>query len=430
MRLRWNEIPPRLYGVLVGLAALGAGAPISSQEPAVQAAQPSAELEELVGRIALYPDDLLSIILPGSTFPLQIVEADRWIQQNKGNTEAKPKDSWDESVKALINYPEVVTMMSNDLDWTSALGEAVAADQTAVMDAVQAFRRRADGAGNLQSDDKTTVVVEEDVVKIVQADPEVIYVPQYEPQVVVVQQTVPVYPTYYPAPYPVYYHPYPPGYSFAAGFFWGATVAYAFDWHGGSIHNDIDINVNRNANVNVDRGQAGSRPTDINRSQSQQMKAENRGSWQSQQSPSNVRQGRAPQASTGAGGAQAGTRPTTGAGGAQAGTRPTTGAGGAQAGTRPTTGAGGAQAGTRPTTGSGAQSATRPTTSGGASATNRTQASSASRYSTTSRNASTARSSPPSKDAFSGMSNGRSVNAHSSRGATSRAGGGGGGRRR
>ena len=444
MRLRWNEILRRLSGVLVGLAVLGAGAPLSSQEPAAQAAQPSAELEELVGRIALYPDDLLSIILPGSTFPLQIVEADRWIQQNKGNKDAKPKDSWDESVKALINYPDVVSMMSNDLDWTSALGEAVAIDQTAVMDAVQAFRRKADGAGNLASDDKTTVVVEEDVVKIVQADPEVIYVPQYEPQVVIVQQPVPAPPVYYPTPYPVYYHPYPPGYSFAAGFFWGATVAYAFDWHGGSIHNDIDINVNRNTNVNVDRGQAGSRPTDINRSQSQQMKAENRGSWQSQQSPSNVRQGRAPQASTrpttgaggaqagtrpttGAGGAQAGTRPATGAGGAQAGTRPTTGAGGAQAGTRPSTGAGGAQAGTRPSTGGGAQSATRPTTSGGASATNRSQASNASKYSTTSRNASTARSSPPSKDAFSGMSNGRSVNAQSSRGAMSRGGGGGGG---
>ena len=148
-------------------------------------------------------------MLPGATFPLQIVEADRWIEQNKGNKEAKPKESWDDSVKALINYPDVVTMMSNDLDWTSALGEAVAADQTAVMDAVQAFRRKAEGAGNLKTDDKQIVEVEEDVVKIVQADPQVIYVPTYEPQVVVVQQPAPVYPTYYPTPYPCYYYPYP-----------------------------------------------------------------------------------------------------------------------------------------------------------------------------------------------------------------------------
>ena len=76
----------------------------------------------MVGRIALYPDDLLSIVLPGATFPLQIVEADRWIEQNKGNKEAKPKESWDDSVKALINYPDVVTMMSNDLDWSVGSG--------------------------------------------------------------------------------------------------------------------------------------------------------------------------------------------------------------------------------------------------------------------------------------------------------------------
>lgn len=152
-------------------------------------------LEQLVGPIALYPDDLLSIILPASTYPLQVVEADRWIQQNKDNADAQAKDSWDDSIKALLNYPDVLSMMSGDLEWTAAMGEAVATDQTAVMDSVQSFRRKAEGAGNLKSDDKQLIVVEEEVVKIVQADPQIIYVPQYEPQVVVVQQTVPVYPT-------------------------------------------------------------------------------------------------------------------------------------------------------------------------------------------------------------------------------------------
>ena len=398
--------------VLVLAAPLGAQAPTPAAAPAPSASEaaPSAELEELVGRIALYPDDLLSIVLPGATFPLQIVEADRWIEQNKGNKEAKPKESWDDSVKALINYPDVVTMMSNDLDWTSALGEAVAADQTAVMDAVQAFRRKAEGAGNLKTDDKQIVEVEEDVVKIVQADPQVIYVPTYEPQVVVVQQPAPVYPTYYPTPYPCYYYPYPPGYSFAAGFFWGATVAYAFNWHGGSIHNDIDINVNRNTNINGGNT-INNRPTNIDRGTSNQMAQQGRGSWQSGQSPSNVRQGRAPTATT---------RPANTGGGAQAGTRPSTGnTGGGAAANRPST-----TPAQRPS-GSTGSSATRPQTSN--SAANRSSTSSSgSRYNTTSRNASTARSSPPSQDAFSGQSSGRSVSAQSARGGASRGGGGGG----
>jgi hypothetical protein len=373
-------------------------------------------MENLVGRIALYPDDLLSIVLPASTFPLQIVEADRWIAANKGKKDAKPEDKWDDSIKALINYPDVVTMMSGDLDWTSQLGEAVAADQTVVMDAVQSFRRKAEGAGNLQSDDKQTVVVEEDVVKIVQTDPQVIYVPQYEPQVIVVQQPAPVPPVYYPTPYPCYWYPYPPGYAFASGFFWGATVAWAFDWHGGGIYNDVNINVNRNTNINTgDRNNINNRPTDVNRAQSQQRKQAGGGSWQSGQSPGNVRNGRAPSASTGAVGG--GARPSTGAGGGAA--RPSTGAGAAGGGAaRPSTGAsGGASAGNRAQTGSGSLGGgTTPRASTGTS-----------NYGNTSRNASTARSSTPSNDAFSGMSSGRSVGAQSSRGASSRSYGGGGG---
>lgn len=398
----------------VGLLSVSTVSLVGAQDPvAPAAAQPAsgaAELEELVGRIALYPDDLLSIVLPAATFPLQIVEADRWIAQNKGNAEATPKESWDDSVKALINYPDVVTMMSNDLDWTANMGEAVAADPTAVMDAVQSFRRKAEGAGNLQTDDKQVVTVEEEVVKIVQADPQVIYVPQYEPEVIVVQQTVPVYPTYYPTPYPCYYYPYPPGYSFAAGFFWGATVAFAFDWYGGGIHNDIyinrdtNINIDRGDNVNIDRGDnINNRPTNIDRNTSQQLSQEGRGSWQSKQSPSDVRQGRAPQAST----RQAGT------GGAQATNR----AAGATQGQR-TPGA---------STGASSRQA------GGAASTSRNQPStsaSTSRYNNTSRNASAARSSPPSRDAFSGMSSSRSAGAYSSRGSMSRGGGGGGGGRR
>ena len=357
-------------------------------------------LEELIGPVALYPDDLLSIILPASTFPLQIVEADRWLRENKDNKDAQPKDAWDDSVKALLNYPEVISMMSDDLDWTASMGEAVASDQTAVMDAVQSFRRKTEGAGNLKSDDKQTVVVEEQVVKIVQADPQVIYVPQYEPTVVVVQQPAPVYPTYYPSPYPVYYYPYPPGHAFASAFFWGAATAYAFNWFHGSIHADIDIDIDIDRDRNVDRNSdrdrnVDSRSTNIDRAQSEKMTTENRGSWQSQQSAADVRQGR--------------TSPTTAKAG-QAAQR--------QSGAAPR--AGNSAAGGASRAGTGQPS--RSTASAGASSLN---------YQNATRSSSSARSSQPSRNAYSGMSSGRSANAYSSRGSASRSmSRGGGGRRR
>jgi len=110
------------------------------------------ELEQLVARIALYPDDLIAIVLPASTNPLQIVQADRYLTKRKADPKAPLDDKWDDAVKTLLNYPEIVTMMSGDLDWTAALGEAVVADQGEVLEAVQAFRRKTQSAGNLKSD--------------------------------------------------------------------------------------------------------------------------------------------------------------------------------------------------------------------------------------------------------------------------------------
>src|SRR6185369_17859464 len=134
-------------------------------------------LDKLVGPIALYPDDLVAIILPASTNPLQIVQADRFLEKRKKDPKAPIDDSWDDSVKSLVNYPEVIKQMSSDLDWTAALGEAVVADQGAVLDAVQAFRRKAQSAGNLKTDSKQVVEVEKEIIKIVPADPQVVYVP-------------------------------------------------------------------------------------------------------------------------------------------------------------------------------------------------------------------------------------------------------------
>jgi hypothetical protein len=194
------------WAVLLACVALIATPPTGAQAPAasgnvVQTLAPD-ELMTLVGPIALYPDDLVAIILPASTFPLQLVQADRFLTKRKTDPSLKLDDRWDDSVKSLANYPEVVKRMSEELDWATDLGEAVVADQGAVLDAVQAFRRKAHSAGNLKSDPKQVVEVEKEVIKIVPADPQVIYVPRYNPTTVATYSSVPAY-GYYPSPYPV-----------------------------------------------------------------------------------------------------------------------------------------------------------------------------------------------------------------------------------
>src|SRR6185295_6834251 len=129
-----------------------AAAPTPAAAESTEAALSAEELEQLVARIALYPDDLVALILPASTNPLQIVQADRFLAKRKTDPKAPIDDKWDDAVKSLVNYPEVVTAMSGDLDWTAALGEAVVADQGEVLEAVQAFRRKTQAAGNLKSD--------------------------------------------------------------------------------------------------------------------------------------------------------------------------------------------------------------------------------------------------------------------------------------
>ncbi len=171
------------------------------EEAAAGSQQLSAEeLEEVVGPVALYPDELLAVVLPASTYPLQIVQASRFLEKHAENPELKPDEEWDESILALLNYPEALELMNNDLNWTWKLGEAVADQQEDVMDAVQSFRGKVDEAGNLESNDKVTVVRDEgegeaagqQVIIIESASPEVIYVPTYQPSTVVVQQAAPV----------------------------------------------------------------------------------------------------------------------------------------------------------------------------------------------------------------------------------------------
>ena len=195
----------------------------------------TAELQQLVGPVALYPDDLLAIVLPASTYPLEIVQAVRFLDEFETDGSLEPDESWDESVVALLNYPEVIRMLDREIDWTWRLGEAVISQQTDLIAAVESFRDRAYAAGNLESDEHQTVSNDDGIIEIDPVDDEIIYVPYYEPEEVVVYQPRRVY-HYYPQAYPVYYYPYPYGHSFASGYFWGVTTAFTIGWSNHYLH--------------------------------------------------------------------------------------------------------------------------------------------------------------------------------------------------
>ncbi len=210
--------------------------PVDDSGKVIGSYESQAELQELVGPIALYPDDLLAIVLPAAAYPLQVVEAARFLEALESDPTLKPNDDWDDSIVALLNYPEVIELLNDDLDWTLRLGEAVVVQQTDVVDAVEGFRDRAYAAGNLKSDEYQTVSRDDDdVIYISPVEEDVIYVPYYEPAQVVYYQPRPVY-HYYPRSYPVYYYPYAAGHYFDHGYFWGVTTAFTIGWMTDSLH--------------------------------------------------------------------------------------------------------------------------------------------------------------------------------------------------
>jgi hypothetical protein len=229
-----------------------AAAPADDTGDAAATMLTAEELNALVAPVAFYPDDLLAIVLPAATQPLQIVEAQRFLEKQKTNKDLKPNENWDPSVLALLNYPEVIKLMNDDLDWTQRLGNAVMDQQDGVLAAIQAARSEATSAGYLKSNEQQTVVTESETIIIKSADPEVIYVPTYDPTPVVEHHYVNYPPPVYSTPYPYYYAP---GAAFVTGMFVGAAFSYAFDWN----NNDIDIdccgdnNINVNKNTNIDR---------------------------------------------------------------------------------------------------------------------------------------------------------------------------------
>ena len=211
------------------------------------------ELEKLVGPIALYPDDLVGIVLPASTNALQLVSAARFLEKHKKDPKLQPDKDWDPSVLGLLNYPEVIELMNKDLDWTQSLGDAVINQQKDVMNAVQSFRTKAQAAGNLKTNEKQVIVVEKEVIKIVSADPQVIYVPTYQPTTVIYTST----PVYYAPARPVYWST---GAAFFTGMFVGGAIRYGAGWGRGSV--DINRNVNiSGGDRNVNVGGGGNRPS-------------------------------------------------------------------------------------------------------------------------------------------------------------------------
>jgi hypothetical protein len=239
--------------------------PAATPAAAPAAAQPllkAEELDQLMAPVALYPDTLLANVLMASTYPLEVVEADRWAKANKNlkNDQLKAavdKQKWDDSVKQLAATPSVLDMMSSKLDWTQKLGDAVLAQQADVMDSVQRLRSRAQAEKKLTTTKEQKVTVKQEsnkqVIVIEPAEPNTIYVPYYNPSVVYGAWPYPAYPPYYWPPAPGYYA----GAAIATGLAFGAGVAVGAwaannNWWGGGIGwGNNNIIANRTTNINV-----------------------------------------------------------------------------------------------------------------------------------------------------------------------------------
>jgi Protein of unknown function (DUF3300) len=220
---------------------------------------PPDQLDSLVAPIALYPDPLLAQVLAASTYPLEIIQLQQWLEKNKNLkgqalADAVAKEPWDPSVESLAAVPDVAKRLANDIQWTTDLGNAFLAQEADVMAAVQRMRKKAEGKGNLKSTEQqkveTQTVDNKSVIVIQPASQEVVYVPSYDPVVV---YGPPVY------PYPPIYYP-PPGYyaagmavsfgvGMAMGAFWGGGYGWNCGWGGNNIYVNRNNNFYRNTNI-------------------------------------------------------------------------------------------------------------------------------------------------------------------------------------
>ncbi|HEX9157491.1 MAG TPA: DUF3300 domain-containing protein [Syntrophales bacterium] len=239
-----------LIGLLVVLMAMPAPVFAQSNIPVFR----QEELDQILAPIALYPDSLLAQILMASTYPIEVVQADRWVKANRNLppdalNDVLDRQSWDPSVKALVPFPNILSMMSERIDWTQSVGDAFLAQEADVMDSVQRLRARAYEAGNLHSNQQLAVSRQGSIIVIEPVNPQVVYVPVYNPVVIYGRWWYPAYP-------PVVIYPYPPGAVIATGIiFFGVGIAVASAWnHGWGRwdwgHRNVYVNVNRTVNIN------------------------------------------------------------------------------------------------------------------------------------------------------------------------------------
>jgi hypothetical protein len=233
--------------IIIALLAIPPGIPAQEEAGELEEAYrfKKEELMQMLAPIALYPDSLIAQILIASTYPLEVVEAERWLHQNKelrgdALNEAVKEKTWDPSVKSLAHFPDLLFVMSDNLDQTRKLGDAFLSQEDEVMAAIQELRKKAGEHGNLKPTEEQIVIVEKEIIRIEPADPQVVYVPVYDPLYV-------YGPWWYPA-YPPYYWYYPPGFIITGGFIgfgprifigFGLFSWVWFDWHVHHIHVDI-----------------------------------------------------------------------------------------------------------------------------------------------------------------------------------------------
>lgn len=250
---------------IVCAIAIAPGDAVAYSQSAAQPAQqndavkiPADELDSLVSPIALYPDPLLAQVLAASTYPLELVQLQQWLTRNQGLkdkalADAAAKQPWDPSIQAMAGLPDLVKRLTDDIQWTTDLGNAFLAQEADVMAAIQRMRNKAMEKGTLKSNEQqkveTQVVENKKVIVIEQANPQVVYVPSYDPTVV---YGPPVYP--YP---PIYYPPYYPGalaisfgVGLAMGAFWGGGWGWGCGWGGNNVTVNNFNNFNRNTNIN------------------------------------------------------------------------------------------------------------------------------------------------------------------------------------
>jgi hypothetical protein len=330
-------------------------APAPASAPAQDVLLQPGEIDALLSPIALYPDALIAQVLMAATYPLEVIQASRWLKENKGLKDdalraALDKQGWDESVKSLAATPAVLDMMADKLDWTQKLGDAMLAQQNDVMDGVQRLRAKAEANNKLQSTPQQKVSKRSEggkqVIVIEPTNPETMYVPYYDPAVVYGAWSYPSYPPYY---WGASYWPYG-GAVLGAGLAFGAGYAVGrwAGWAGGGGYWGGNANINwNNNNININRPGGGSGNWNHAAHHRQGVRYNNKGVAD--------RMGRGNQNRAGAGNradfrgrdGAGGNRP---GGGAGAGNRP---GGGAGAGNRPGGGGGGQKAAQRPSGGKG-----------------------------------------------------------------------------